>query len=107
MFLLTARAHTPLGALGDAERWRQQSARGHREASRKGPVRGAAVVKFFETAMGLNQAASQASQLGPAAAAAGPPAVDGGGGGGTDAKAIELARKIFAMGGSVTQSSFG
>ena len=78
---------------------------------RSGSVRGAAKVKTFETALGLNQAASQASQPGPAAAtagppaadggggtdAAGPPAADGGGGGGTDTQVIELVRKISAM----------
>ena len=68
----------------------------------KGSVRGAANLNPFNTALGLNQGASQASQPGSAAAAAGPPAVDGGGGtasegGGTDAQAIELARKISAM----------
>ena len=52
---------------------------------RRGSVCGAAKVKTFETTYGLNQAASQASQPGPAAAAAGPPAADCGGGGGTDA----------------------
>ena len=75
----------------------------------------AAKFKTFETALGLIQAASQASQLGPAAAAAGPPAADGGGGGstdaagppaadgcgrggaGTDAQVIELARVISAI----------
>ena len=58
----------------------------------------------IETALGLNQAASQALQPGPAAAdcgggtdAAGPPAADGGGGGGTDAQVIELTRKTSAM----------
>ena len=52
---------------------------------RTSSVGDAAVVKSFETAFGLNQSASQASQPGPAAAAAGPPAANGGGGGGTDA----------------------
>ena len=61
--------------------------------------------------MGLNRAASQASQPGPAAAKAEPPAADGGGGtdaaeppaadsgggGGTDAQVIKMARKISAM----------
>ena len=56
-------------------------------------MHGAAKVKSFESALGLNQAASQASQPGPAAAAAGPPATVGGGGGGTDAQVIELTRK--------------
>ena len=50
---------------------------------RTGSVRGAAKVKTFETALGLNRASSQASQPGAAAAAAEPPAADGGGG--TDA----------------------
>ena len=66
---------------------------------RTGSVRGAAIVKTFKTALGLNQAASQAFQPGPAAAdcgggtdAAGPPAADGGGGGGTDVQVIELTR---------------
>ena len=48
-----------------------------------GSVGGAETVKTFQSALGLSQAASQASQPGPAAAAAGPPAADGGGG--TDA----------------------
>ena len=39
----------------------------------------AAKDETLETVLGLNQAASQASQPGPAAAADGPPAVDGGG----------------------------
>ena len=64
---------------------------------RTGSVGGAAKVKTFETALGLNQAASQASQLGPATDAAGPPTADGGGGGGTDTQVIELKRKIPAM----------
>ena len=66
---------------------------------RTGSFGDAAKAKTFETALGLNQAASQASQSGPAAAAAGNPAVDGGGrgGGGTDAQVIELTRKISAM----------
>ena len=70
---------------------------------------GASEANTFETALGLNQAASRASQPGPAAAAAGPPAADRGdctdaagppvadGSGGTDAQVIELAREISAM----------
>ena len=54
-------------------------------------MRGAARVETFETALGLNKAASQAAQPGPAAAA------DRGGGGGTDAQVVELARKTPAM----------
>ena len=63
-----------------------------------------------ETALGLNQAASQAPHPGPSAAAAGHPVADGGGGtdvagpptadgggGGTDSQVIELTRKISAM----------
>ena len=69
---------------------------------RTGSVRGAEKAITFETAFGLNQATSQASQRGPAAAAAGPPA-DGGGGGGTDAKVIELTRKISAMKAQIEQ----
>ena len=53
------------------------------KALRAGSVRGAAKVNTPETALGLNRAASQASQPGPAASAAGPPTADGGGG--TDA----------------------
>ena len=71
---------------------------------RKGSVRDAPKAKKIETALRLNQAASQAPQPGPAAAdcggctdAAGPPAADGGGGGGTDAQVIELTRKTSAM----------
>ena len=60
-------------------------------------MRGAAKAKTFETALGLNQAASQASQPGPAAAAAELPGADSGGGGGTDAQVIKMARKISAM----------
>ena len=67
-------------------------------------MRGAAKAKNFETALGLDQAASQAPQSGPAAAdgggctdAAGPLAADGGGSGSTDAQVIELTRKITAM----------
>ena len=55
----------------------------------------------FETALGLNQAASQASQPGPTAAAAGPPSADGGGG--TDAQAIDLTLKISAMEAQIEQ----
>ena len=69
-----------------------------------GSVGDAAKIKPFETALGLNQAASQASQPGPAAAAAGTPAADGGGGDGTDVQVIELARKIF-RGGSSNQTT--
>ena len=43
---------------------------------RTGSVGDTAKVKTFETALKLNQAASQASQPGPAAAAAGPPTAD-------------------------------
>ena len=68
---------------------------------RTGSVRGAAKVKTFETALGLNQAASQAPQPGPAAAAAGPPGADGGGG--TDALVIELTRKAPSMGAQIEQ----
>ena len=64
---------------------------------RTGSAVGAAKVKTFETALGLNQDVSQASRPGPAAAAVGLPAADGGGGGGTDAQVIELTRKISAM----------
>ena len=78
---------------------------------------GAANAKTYETASGINQAASQASQPGPAAAAAGPPTADGGGGtdaavppaadsgggGGTDAQVIELTRKISAMKAQIEQ----
>ena len=95
------RTHTPVGALGDAARRRQQPARGHNEKHfevsesrflRTGSVSDAAKVKTFDTALGLNQAANQASQPGPAAAAAGPPTADGGGrgGAGTDAQVTEL-----------------
>ena len=84
---------------------------------RTGSVRGDEKVKTFETAFGLNQAASQASQPGPAAAAAGPPtadggggidaagppAADGGGGGATDALVIELTRKISAIEAQIEQ----
>ena len=63
---------------------------------RTGSLRGSAKLKTLETALGLNQAVSQASQPRPAAAAAGPPTADGGGGG-TDAQVIVLARKNFAM----------
>ena len=82
---------------------------------RTGSVGDDAKVITFETALGLNQAASQDYQPGPAAAATGPPAADGDGGGGTDAvgppaadgrgrggagtdaQVIELTRKISAM----------
>ena len=71
---------------------------------RKGSVRGAAKATTFETALGLDQAASRAPQPGPPAAdgggctdAAGPPAADGGGGGGTDAHVIELTRMTSAI----------
>ena len=47
---------------------------------RTGSVGGFAKVKTSETALGLNEAAGQASQPGAAAAAAGPPTADGGGG---------------------------
>ena len=70
---------------------------------RTGSVRGAAKVKTFETALGLNRASSKAPRPGPAAAAAGSPAADGGGGGGTDAQVIELTRKISAMGAQIEQ----
>ena len=70
---------------------------------RKGSAGGAATVKTFETAWGLNQASSQAPQPGPAAAAAGLPVADGGGGGGTDAQVIELAREISAMEAQIEQ----
>ena len=63
-------------------------------SSSTGSVGGAAEVITLETALGLNQAASQDSQPVPAAAAAGPPAADGGSGGGTNAQVIELAREI-------------
>ena len=73
-------------------------------------MRGAAKAKNFETALELDQAASQAPQSGPAAAdgggctdAAGPPAADGGGGGGTDAQVIELTRKTSAMEAQIEQ----
>ena len=81
-----------------------------------GSVGDNAKVKTFETALGLNQAASRAPQPGLFAAAAGSPATDiGSGGGGTDAagspaagcggrggagndaQVTELARKISAM----------
>ena len=59
-------------------------------------------VPKFETALGLFQGASLASQPGAAAAATGHPAADGGGGtasggGGTDAQVIDLTRKISAL----------
>ena len=57
------------------------------KALRTGSVCGAAKVKIFETALGLNQATSPGFQPGPAAAAAVPPSADGGGG--TDAQVIE------------------
>ena len=73
-------------------------------------MRGAAKAKKIETALGLDQAASQAPQSGPAAAdgggctdAAGPPAADGGGSGGTDAQVIELTRKNSAMEAQIEQ----
>ena len=73
-------------------------------------MRGAAKAKKIETALGLNKAASQAPQPGPAAAdgggcieAAGHPAADGGGGGGTDAQVIELTRKTSAMEAQIEQ----
>ena len=75
---------------------------------RTGPVRSAATLKTFNTALRLIQGASQASQPGAAAAAAGPPAADGDGGtasvgGGTDAGAIELTRKISAVVAQIEQ----
>ena len=89
---------------------------------RTGSVGDAAKVKTLESALGLNQAASQAPQPGNAAAAAGHPAADGGGGGGgtdaagpptadgdgrggagTDAQVIELTRKIPAMEAQIEQ----
>ena len=69
-------------------------------------MHGAAKVKTFETALGLNRAASQASQPGPAAAAAGPLAADGGGGGGTNAQVIELTRKTSAMEDQIVELEF-
>ena len=63
-----------------------------------------------KAALGLNQAASQAPEPGPAAAecggctdAAGPPAADGGGGGGTNAQVIELTRKTSAIEAQIEQ----
>ena len=67
------------------------------KALRTGSVRGAAEVKTFKTALGLNQATSKASQPGPSAAA------DGSGGGGTDAQVVELIRMISAMGAQIEQ----
>ena len=75
----------------------------------------------LETALGLNQTASQTSQPGAAAAAAGPPfadggsgidgagppTADGGGGGGTDAQAIEFKRKTSAMETQIEQLNKG
>ena len=68
---------------------------------RTGSLGGAEKVKTSETALGLNQAASQAYQPGPAAAAAGLPAADDGGG--TDAQIIDLTRKISAMEAQIEQ----
>ena len=92
---------------------------------RTGSAGDAAEVKTFETALGLNQAASLASQPGPAAAADKPPAADGGGGGGTDAagppaadgcgrggagtdaQVIKLTRKISAMEAQISELEQG